>query len=195
MTTAEGLAKNLAGTLSDTWWVILLRGIVAILFGIVTFTQPGLSLATLVLLFGAFAFVDGALKSYIAVTHRKDRDNWGTLLLGGLLGMGVGVLTWIVPGITALSLLFYLAIWAIATGVLEVVTAIRLRDEIEHEWRLVLAGLVSIAFGVVLIARPGAGALALLWLIATWAVVFGIALIMLSVEMRRFAHRLETRLA
>jgi uncharacterized membrane protein HdeD (DUF308 family) len=192
LATGRGLAENLAGTLSDNWWVLLLRGIVAILFGILTFAQPGISLATLVLFFGSFAFVDGILKSYTAVTHRHDRDNWGMLLLSGLVGIGVGILTWMAPGITALTLLFYIAIWAIGTGVLEVITAIRLRKEIEHEWLLGLAGLASVAFGVLLMARPGAGALAVAWLIGTFAMVFGVSLAALSFKMRSFAHRLES---
>jgi len=191
----KGLTENLAGTMADSWWVLLLRGIVAILFSILMFTQPGISLATLVLFFGAYAFVDGVLKSYVAITHRRDRDNWGMLLLGGLLGIGVGILTWMAPGITALSLLFYIAVWAIAGGVLEVVTAIRLRREIEHEWRLILAGLVSIAFGAALIVRPGAGALALVWMIASFAMIFGISLFVLAFRMRSFANRLESQYA
>lgn len=191
----KGLAENLAGTLADSWWVLLLRGIVAILFGILMFARPGISLATLVLFFGAYAFADGVLKSYVAITHRQDRENWGMLLLGGLLGIGVGILTWMAPGITALSLLFYIAVWAIAGGVLEVVTAIRLRKEIDHEWRLILAGLVSIAFGAALIVRPGAGALALLWMIASFAMIFGISLMVLAFRMRSFAQRLESQFA
>jgi uncharacterized membrane protein HdeD (DUF308 family) len=185
------LAKNLVGTLAHNWWVLLLRGIVAILFGVLTFAQPGISLVTLVLLFGSFAFVDGVLQSWTAVTHRHDRDNWGMLLVGGLVGIGVGVLTWMTPGMTALALVFYIAIWAIATGVVEIVAAIRLRKEIHNEWMLVLAGLASMAFGVALIARPGIGALAVLWLIGSFAIVFGVVLIALSLRMRSFAQRLE----
>jgi uncharacterized membrane protein HdeD (DUF308 family) len=111
------------------------------------------------------------------------------LLLGGLLGIGVGVLTFFAPGITALALLFYIAVWAIATGVLELVAAIRLRKEIEGEWWLIPGGLASVVIGVLLMARPGAGALALLWLIAAHAVVFGLLLVMLAFKARTFGSQ------
>lgn len=195
MDAKRGLVHNLAATLADRWWVLLLRGMVAVLFGVLTFVQPGISLATLVLLFGAFVFADGVLRTWTAIEHRHDRDNWGLLLIGGLLGIGIGVMTWFLPGVTALTLLVYIAVWAIASGVLELATAIRLRKEIEGEWMLALSGLVSVAFGVVLVARPAVGALAVLWLIATYAIVYGVALVALSFRLRGFAHRLEARFA
>jgi uncharacterized membrane protein HdeD (DUF308 family) len=195
MAVVEKLAENLALTLSRNWWVLLLRGAVAILFGILTFLQPGISLASLVLLFGAYALADGILGAWTAVSHRKDRENWWVLLLEGLVGIGVGVLTLFNPGVTALALLFYIAIWAIATGVLEIVTAVRLRKEIEGEWMLVLAGLASVAFGVLLMARPGAGALAVLWLIASYAIVFGVLLVVLAFRVKGVARRIEARLS
>lgn len=195
MAIVKGRAGNLAETLSDNWWVLLLRGIVAILFGILTFARPGITLATLVLLFGLFALADGLLASYTAVTHRHDRENWGMLLLGGLVGIGVGILTWVSPSITALALVFYIAIWAIATGALAVVAGIRLRHVIQGEWRLVLAGVVGLAFGVFLMARPGAGAISVVWMIGSFAFVFGIANLALAFKMRSVAHHLEARLA
>jgi uncharacterized membrane protein HdeD (DUF308 family) len=195
MAVVEKLAENLAVTLSHNWWVLLLRGIVAILFGVLTFMQPGISLASLVLLFGAYALADGALAAWTAVSHRKDRENWWVLLLEGLLGIGVGAITLLKPGVTALVLLFYIAIWAIATGVLEIVTAIRLRNEIEGEWMLVLAGLASVAFGVVMMAAPGAGALAVLWLIASYAIVFGALFVLLAFKVRGAAKKIEARLS
>lgn len=195
MAVIEALAENLAETLSRNWWVLLLRGIVAILFGVLTFMQPQISLAALVLLFGAFALADGVLGAWTAITHRKDKENWWILLIGGLIGIGVGLLTLFNPGVTALALLFYIAIWAIATGVLEIVTAIRLRKEIEGEWMLILAGLASVAFGALLMARPGAGALAVLWLIAGWAILFGILFVVLSFKVRGVAKKIEARVS
>lgn len=194
MAVVERLAENLAVTLSRNWWALLMRGIVAILFGVLTFMQPGISLASFVLLFGAYTLADGVLGAWTAITHRQDRENWWVLLLWGLLGIWVGVLTLFNPGVTALALLFYIAIWAIATGVLEIVTAIRLRNMIEGEWMMVLAGLASVAFGFVMMASPGSGALALLWLIASYAIVFGVLLVMLAFKVRGVGKRIEARL-
>jgi len=108
------------------------------------------------------------------------------------VGIGVGLLTWVAPALTALTLLFYIAIWAVGTGVLEVTTAIRLRKQIQHEWFLAVAGFASVAFGVLLMARPDTGALAVAWLIGGYAIVFGIALSSLSFKLRSLAHRLES---
>jgi uncharacterized membrane protein HdeD (DUF308 family) len=121
-----------------------------------------------------------------AIGGRTENENWGVLLLAGLVGIGVGALTFTHPGITAMALLFYIAVWAIATGVLEVVAAIRLRREIEGEFWLVLAGLVSIGFGVFLMARPGEGALAVLILIGSYAIGFGVINLVLAIRARGF---------
>ena len=142
------------------------------------------------LLFGAYSMADGVLGVWTAVAGRKEREHWWVLLLEGLVGIGVGLLTLFAPGVTTLALLFYIAIWAVATGVLEIVAAIRLRKEIEGEWLLVLGGLVSVGFGVLLMAQPGAGALAVLWLIAAYAVAFGVVLVILSFKARGFSQRL-----
>ena len=181
--------NRLAAILHRSWWLLLLRGIVAIAFGVLTWMQPGISAAALVLLFGAFAFADGVLGTWTAIAGRADHEYWWLVLLRGLLGIGVGILAFVEPGVVALALLFYIAIWAIATGMLEIATAIRLRREIEGEWLLILSGLISVIFGVVLIARPGQGALALLWLIASFAVVFGVVLVILAFKARGFARR------
>jgi uncharacterized membrane protein HdeD (DUF308 family) len=186
----ELVKDRLAAILSRNWWVLLLRGIVAIVFGVLAWLQPGISLAALVLLFGAYSMVDGILGAWTAIAGRKEHEHWWVLLLEGLVGIGVGILTLFAPGVTALALLFYIAIWAIATGVLEIVAAIRLRKEIEGEWLLVLGGLASVAFGVLLMARPGAGALAVLWIIAAYAVVFGVILVVLAFKARSFGRSL-----
>ena len=118
------------------------------------------------LLFGGFCLADGLMAAWTALSNRKQKQNGWLLLIGGLLGIGVGLLTIFQPAVTGLALLFYIAIWAIATGVVHVLAAIRLRQEIANEWMLILAGLTSVAFGALLMARPGSGALAVLWLIA-----------------------------
>lgn len=181
--------KQMATILHRTWWVLLLRGLAAIAFGILTWVLPGISLGALVLLFGAYSMADGVLGFWTAIAGRKEHESWWVLLLGGLLGIGVGGLTFFAPGITALVLLFYIAIWAIATGALGIVAAIRLRKEIKGEWWLILSGLASVVFGVLLMARPGVGALTVLWLIAGYAIVFGVLLVMLAFKARKFGSK------
>jgi uncharacterized membrane protein HdeD (DUF308 family) len=180
-----------AKVLSRFWWMILLRGVLSVLFGIMIFAWPGISLLSLVLLFGAFVLADGFGNAVTAIGGRNENENWWVLLLAGLAGAALGILTFFNPGVTALALLFYIAIWAIATGLLQIVAAIRLRKEIEGELWLALGGLASVAFGMLLVARPGAGALAVLWLIAAYAVVFGVILIVLALKARGFAKRIE----
>ena len=180
------MEQQLASIFSRNWWVLLLRGVVTIAFGVLIWLQPGVSLVTLLLLFGAFSMADGVLGVWGAVAGRKKNEDWWALLLWGLVGIGVGILTFAAPGVTAIALLFYIAIWAITTGVLQIVAAIRLRKEIQGEWLLILAGLASVVFGVLLMAQPGSGALALLWLIAAYAVAFGVILVILALKVRRF---------
>lgn len=186
----NGMEKSLASILSRKWWLLLLRGLVAIVFGVLTWLKPGISLAGLVLFFGAYSMADGLLGLWTAIAGHKHHQDWWVLLLEGLLGIGIGIATFLVPGITALALLFYIAIWAVATGVLEIVAAIRLRREIKGEWALILAGLASVVFGALLVVHPGAGALALLWLIASYAIVFGVLLVVLAFRARRFVSTL-----
>ena len=181
----------LARILSRYWWMILLRGVISILFGIMVFAWPGISLVSLVLLFGAFALADGFGNVVTAFGGRREHENWWVLLFAGLAGVALGVLTFLNPAVTALALLFYIAVWAIVTGVLQIVTAIRLRKEIEGELWLALGGAASVAFGMLLIARPGSGALTVLWLIAAFAVAYGIILVILALKARGFAKRVE----
>ena len=177
--------NRLAVILHRSWWMLLLRGLFAIAFGVLTWVVPGISLAALVLLFGAYVMADGIFGVWSAVAGRKEHEHWWVMLIAGLLGIAIGLLTFLAPGVTALVLLFYIAIWAIATGVLQIVIAIRLRKEMRGEWMLILGGLASVLFGVLLVASPGAGALAVLWLIGTYAVFFGALLVMLAFKARR----------
>ncbi|HXY54305.1 MAG TPA: HdeD family acid-resistance protein [Nitrospirota bacterium] len=182
--------KQLATILSRNWWVLLLRGIIAIIFGVLAWVQPGISLAALVLLFGIYALTDGILGVWTAVAGQGEHEHRWVLLLWGLIGIGVGIMTFVVPGVTALALLFYISIWAIATGVLEIVAAILLRRVIKNEWLLILGGLASVVFGVLLMAQPVTGALAVLWLIGTYAFIFGVVLVILAFKARSFANQL-----
>lgn len=181
------IEKQLSTILARSWWVLLLRGLAAIAFGIITWTMPGISLTSLILMFGAYTLVDGILGVGTAISGRKGYEGWWVLLLWAIIGIGVGIFTLLAPGLTAIALLMYIAGWAIATGVLQIAAAIRLRKEIVGEWWLILAGVASIIFGAFLIAQPGAGILTLLWLLATYAVVLGVLLVLLSFKVRSFS--------
>jgi uncharacterized membrane protein HdeD (DUF308 family) len=179
----------LADILSRYWWMTLLRGLFWILFGIVLFARPGISLLSLTLALGVILFIDGIINVANAVGGRKEHDDWWVLLLVGLAGIGIGLLTFRNPQATALAVVFYVAIWAIATGLLEIVAAVRLRRQIEGEVWLGLAGIASVVFGVLLVARPGVGALTILWLIGVYAVAFGVVLLLLAFRVRSGVKR------
>ena len=177
-------------TLARNWWILALRGLCAIIFGILAFVWPGVTLGVLVLLYGAYALVDGVLAIVAALSKRQESGlPWWALLLEGLLGIAAGIVTFVWPGITALFLLFLIAGWAIVTGVFEIIAAIRLRKEIEGELWLALSGILSIIFGVLLFVRPGAGALTVVWLIGAYAIFFGIFLLALAFRLKRFKER------
>ncbi|MFT3989269.1 HdeD family acid-resistance protein [Aestuariivirga sp.] len=172
--------------LSQYWWVFLLRGVLAVIFGILTFAMPHIALASLVIVWGAYAFVDGifALWSAIAGTTHGD-DRW-LVGLQGVVGIIAGIITLVMPAITAIGLLIAIAAWILVVGVLQLVAAIKLRKEIEGEFWLGLSGVISILFAFFLIARPDQGALALIWTIGIYAVIFGVALI-------AFAFRIKSK--
>jgi uncharacterized membrane protein HdeD (DUF308 family)/sporulation protein YlmC with PRC-barrel domain len=154
------------------------------LFGLAAFFLPGITLTVLILLFGAFALVDGVFAIIAAVRTRRRNERWWLLLAEGVLGVLAGIVAFIWPGLTALALLYLVAAWAIITGILEIVAAIRLRQEIVGEWALILSGVLSVIFGVLLAVLPGVGILALLWLIGAYAVAFGVLLIILAFRVR-----------
>ncbi len=170
--------------LARNWWTLALRGLLAILFGLAAFAWPGITLAVLVLLFGAYALVDGVFAIVAAVRTAERRGHWWVLLLEGLAGITAGILTFLWPGITAFVLLYLIAAWAIVTGVLEIIAAVRLRREIEGEWLLALSGVASVVFGLLLAVFPGAGALAVVWIIGAYALVFGLLLVALGFRLR-----------
>lgn len=176
----------MAAILARNWWALFLRGLAALLFGILAFVWPGPTLAVLVLLFGAYTLVDGILSIVAAVKAPQGYERWWVLLVEGIVGVIVGVLTFFWPAITALALLYFIAAWAIITGVLEIVAAIRLRKSISNEWLLVLSGILSILFGLALMLMPVAGALAVVWLIGIYAVIFGLLLLALAFRLRRW---------
>jgi len=168
--------------LARHWWVIGLRGLAAILFGVLAFVWPGMTLAVLVLLFGAYALVDGVLT--LVAAFRGGVQHRIVMLVEGVVSVLAGLAAFVWPGLTALVLLYIIAFWAIVTGVLEIVAAIRVRRAISNELGLVIGGVLSVVFGVVLLIAPGAGALAVIFLIGAYAVVFGIALLGLAWRLR-----------
>jgi len=159
--------------LARNWWALALRGLAALGFGVMVFIWPGITLLALVTLFGAYALVDGILAILFAVRAAGRQQQWGAMLVEGVIGMLVAGLAFFWPGLTVLALLYLIATWSILTGIFEIAAAIRLRREITGEWLLALGGAASILFGLFLIVLPGAGALAVLWLIGGYAWVFG----------------------
>ena len=177
--------------LSRNWWMFIVRGVVAILFGLLALFLPRLTLGVLVLMFGAFALVDGIFAVVAGIVSYKFHERWCAVLLGGVVGILIGLLTFFWPNITALVLLYFIAAWAVVTGVLEIVAAIQLRRLIKGEWMMILGGLLSILLGVLLFVYPGAGALGLVWLIGAYAILFGIMLIIFAFRLRDLAHYVE----
>jgi uncharacterized membrane protein HdeD (DUF308 family) len=174
--------------LSRNWGWVVLRGIAAIVFGVLTFIQPGITLAALVLMFGAYSISDGVLLIVWAIANRRGEPAWVPLVIGGLLGIATGVVTFIYPAMTTVALLMIIAAWAITIGVTMIVAAIRLRKEIRGEWRLVLSGVLSVALGVILIATPAVGALAMVLWIGGYAVASGILQIALGVRLKNWGR-------
>jgi uncharacterized membrane protein HdeD (DUF308 family) len=177
------------GMLVRSWWSRALRGLLAIIFGVLALAWPGITLFVLIVFFGAFVLVDGLLAVVAGFAERKTNNKWWVLMLGGILGVAIGVVTFVWPGLTALALLFLIAAWAIVTGILQVVLAIMARKEIANAWLLVLEGVVSVIFGVIVAALPLAGALAIVWLIGIWAIVIGLLSIVLAFRLRSFSKK------
>lgn len=175
--------------LNENWGWIALRGAVSIAFGALAIVWPGITLAALVLLWGAYALADGALALFAAFRIRDRGHPFWALAIVGMLGIAAGIATFVTPAITALVLLTVIATWALLMGGFQIAAAIRLRREIEHEWLLALSGALSLVFGLLLIFAPGEGAVALIWTIGSYSIAFGVALLALGLRMRRQAGR------
>jgi uncharacterized membrane protein HdeD (DUF308 family) len=185
------IARALLEDLSNHWWVILLRGIVGVIFGVLAFAWPGATLLALVFVWGAYAIVDGAFALYLTFLAARQERRWWPFLLEGLAGIGAGIVAFAVPGITALVLLYLIAAWAILTGIVEIVAAVDLRKQIRNEWLLGLAGALSIVFGILVAVQPDAGALAVVWTIGAYALLFGVTLVGLAFRVRSLGKRLQ----
>lgn len=166
------------------WWALALRGVIAIIFAILTFVVPGLTLRVLVLLFGVYALIDGIFAIVSAIRAAHGHSRWGAFLLEGIVGILAGLLTLAAPAITLTFLIYVVGAWAVVTGILEIAAAIRLRRRVAGEWLLVLTGVVSIIFGAVIFAAPLVGALAIAWWLGVYALIFGVLLLTLAFRLR-----------
>ncbi len=180
--------------LASRWWTLSLRGLAAVVFGILTLFSPGAGLFALVVLFGCYAIVNGILDLAGAVRRKGEEQSWGAFVVEGLLSIVAGALALLLPGITALVLLYVIAAWAVVTGISQIAAAVRLRKHVKGEWLLALTGVLSVAFGVLLLLFPGAGALALAVWIGAWAIVVGALLFGLSLRLRTIAHRRDRQI-
>jgi uncharacterized membrane protein HdeD (DUF308 family) len=176
--------------LADNWWVILIRGIAGVLFGLLALVWPGITLLALVALFGAYAFVDGISAIVAAVAKGRQHQPWGLLAFEGIVGVAAGIVTFAWPGVTAVALLVVIAVWALWTGILEILAGVRIRREVKGEWMLYLSGAASVLFGILLFISPGTGAVALAWLIGVFALFFGLLFVVLAFRLRRMREEL-----
>jgi uncharacterized membrane protein HdeD (DUF308 family) len=177
---------TILAALEKNWWILLLRGILAILFGLFAFARPGLTAVTLILLYAIYALVDGIFAIWAGGTAKA----WG-LLLSGVGSLIFGIYAFFFPGVATLALLYIIGFWLILRGIFEIVSAMQIRKEIENEWMLILGGLFSILAGVAICLRPGAGLVGIVWIIAGYAVVYGIIMIILAFRLKRFAARIR----
>jgi uncharacterized membrane protein HdeD (DUF308 family) len=178
-------------SLARNWWALVVRGILAILVGIVAFAWPAITVGALVLLFGAYALVDGIFSLIGAVRAVRAHERWGALVFEGLAGLVAAAGTVLWPAITALVLVYIIAAWALVTGCLEIAAAVRLRQHISGEWLLALSGVASILFGILAVVLPLIGALAIAFCVGIYAIVFGALLTALGFRLRswtRTAH-------
>jgi uncharacterized membrane protein HdeD (DUF308 family) len=181
---ASSFNGPMASGLSHAWWVILVRGVVAVLFGLLALVWPGLTLLALILLFGIYAIIDGVVSFAHAFDAGRRGQNWVWPVIVGIISIAAGIIALVWPGETALVLVFIIAAWALITGIAEIISGIALRREITDEWLLILGGVISVVFGVLVFLRPGAGALALVWLIGFYAIVLGAERIALAFRVR-----------
>lgn len=177
---------DMAGTvaLARWWWTFLVRGLLAIAFGVLAFFAPGLGIAVLVGLFAAWALIDGVTSLATGIGGRNRDKSWWLEILEGVVSIIAGIIALVFPVLAAEVLVIIIAAWAIVTGIFEIIAAIRLREQIKGEFWLGLAGLASILFGVILLVFPGVGALSLVWLIGSFALVFGVFLVILGWRLR-----------
>ncbi len=181
------LANLGAQVVRRNWWILALRGVFAIILGLIALFFPGIALRAFIIVFGVYAIIDGIAAVVIAIQERGSLSRWGWVLFEGIIGILAGIVAFVYPGLTALVLLYIIAFWAIVTGIMEIVAAFAIRGFAAREWALGIAGILSILFGILLIIRPGAGILAILWLVGIYSIIFGILFIVRAFQMRSWA--------
>jgi len=184
----EKQEKRVVGALASRWWALLVRGIAAILFGTLAVLMPGPSLLGLVFVWGAYALVDGVFELVLAARRGRAGQPWGWYVFEGLISIGAGVLAFGWPGITAFAMATMIGAWALLTGIAEIAAAIELRKVLRGEWLLVVSGVMSILFGVLVFAFPTAGALSMMWMIGGYAIAFGATLVALAFRVKRWGR-------
>ncbi len=173
--------------LAQNWWLVLLRGIAGIIFGVLAFAWPGITLLTLIIFYGAYALMDGIFAIGAAIRGDAPQSRWWLILIG-ILGIAAGLLTFLWPGLTAFVLAIFIGVWSLIHGIFEIIGAIKIRKEIDNEWWLILSGALSVLFGLVMLFMPGAGALALIWVIGSYAIIFGALLVAFSFRLKKHSH-------
>jgi uncharacterized membrane protein HdeD (DUF308 family) len=179
------LRRNLmVSSITRNWWAVALRGVIAVAFGVLALVKPDITLEALIAVFGFFALIDGFLSLVGGISMIGSGLPWGGPVFGGVAGIIVGCVAFLWPGLTALSLLYLIAFWAIFTGIMEIMAGVQLRNALPHPVMLGIAGGLSVLFGVLLVVYPSSGALSVIWLIGIYAILFGITFIVLGFRLR-----------
>jgi uncharacterized membrane protein HdeD (DUF308 family) len=182
------IMQNIAAQIVQrNWWIMALRGLFAVIFGLIALLAPRIALLALIYVFAAYALVDGGVAVITAIQERDLLYRWGWVLFEGILSILVGIIAFANPALTAQALLYIIAVWAILTGVMEIAAAFAIREVVSREWVLALAGILSVAFGILLFIYPSAGILSILWLVGIYAIVFGILFIVYAFRLRSWA--------
>lgn len=176
---------NLLRVMSDNWWVLLLRGIAAVIFGLIALAMPGLTLMVLLITFGVYAVFDGILAIVTGFRRKGADDQWWAWALDGVLSVLIGLMALFWPAATAVAFILWMAAWAIVAGIFRIIAAIRLRREIDGEWALGLSGLLLVLWGVLLVLLPAAGLLGFAWMIGGLALLIGVTLIVLAFRLKK----------
>src|SRR6266849_5875203 len=184
----NSMMQNIAAPIVQrNWWIMALRGLLAIIFGLVALVAPGIALLAFIYVFAAYAIVDGGIAIITAIQERDLLYRWGWILFEGILSILVGIIAFANPNLTAQALLYIIAVYAIVTGVMEIAAAFALRELVSRDWALALAGILSVVFGILLFLYPSAGILSILWLVGIYGIVFGVLFIVRAFQLRSWA--------